>query len=164
MTKTKINAVLLLSILLSATACSLENPTTPKAEASSPTVDNALPSMVGYKNANCGCCQDWVDYVEKSGYAVETIELEDVDPIKTSHGLTDPALKSCHTAIIDGYVIEGHVPVSDIERLLAERPDITGLTAPGMPAMSPGMGSETPENYDVLAFDETGRSSVFSSY
>ena len=120
--------------------------------------------MTVYKSPTCSCCKDWVTYIEKSGYTVTTVEHENIDSIKTEHGLTDPSLKSCHTAIIDGYVIEGHVPVTDIERLLSERPDVVGLTAPGMPMMSPGMGSEIPKDYDVLAFDENGRSEVFSSY
>lgn len=102
--------------------------------------------------------------MENAGFAVTAIDHDNVDPIKAENGLTNPALKSCHTALIEGYVIEGHVPVSDIQRLLAERPDVTGLTAPGMPMMSPGMGSETPKDYDVLAFDSDGRAHVYSSY
>lgn len=129
---------------------------------SSTSVDS--PTMVVYKSPTCGCCQAWVDYVENAGFSVSAINHDDVDTIKTKHGLTNPSLKSCHTAIVEGYVIEGHVPVSDIERLLAERPDIVGLTAPGMPMMSPGMGSEIPKDYDVLAFDEQGNSQIFSSY
>ncbi len=87
-----------------------------------------------------------------------------MDSIKSKHGLHNNSLKSCHTAIIDNYVIEGHVPVDDIKRLLADRPDIVGLTAPGMPMMSPGMNSLIPEGYDVLAFDKNNDTSVFSSY
>jgi hypothetical protein len=120
--------------------------------------------MVVYKSSTCGCCEQWVHYVEKAGFSVRAIDHENVDAIKAVHGLTNPALKSCHTAIVDGYVIEGHVPASDIERLLAERPDVVGLSAPGMPMMSPGMGSETPKDYDVLAFDKQGRSRVYASY
>ena len=120
--------------------------------------------MVVYKSPSCGCCQEWIHYVERAGFAVHAIDHDDVDAKKAEHGLTDPALKSCHTAIIDGYVIEGHVPVSDIERLLAERPEAVGLTAPGVPMMSPGMGSEIPKNYDVMLFDKQGKSSLFSSY
>ena len=71
---------------------------------------------------------------------------------------------SCHTAIVDGYVVEGHVPAADIFRLLNEKPDIVGITAPGMPALSPGMGSEIPKDYDVLSFDEQGNVKVFSRY
>lgn len=120
--------------------------------------------MVVYKSPTCGCCQAWVSYIENAGFAVTTIDTNDVDAIKTEHGLTDPSLKSCHTAVVNGYVIEGHVPVSDIERLLAERPAIAGLTAPGMPMMSPGMASETPKDYDVLAFEKSGHARIYSSY
>lgn len=145
----------LLVLSLSVLACSS------KSESTSAT---ALPEMTVYKSPSCGCCQDWVTYIEKAGYSVNAINHDDVDSVKAQHGLIDPSLKSCHTAIIDGYVIEGHVPVTDIERLLAERPDVIGLTAPGMPMMSPGMGSEIPKDYDVLAFDKEGRSHVYSSY
>lgn len=124
----------------------------------------SLPDMVVYKSPTCGCCQSWVDYIEESGISVSTIDSDNVDEFKTRHGLTDSELKSCHTAIIDGYVIEGHVPVDDIKRLLSERPDVLGLTAPGMPVKSPGMGSKIPEGYDVLAFDKNNDTSVYSSY
>lgn len=95
---------------------------------------------------------------------VHAHDHDNLDEVKTTLGMTNPELKSCHTAVIDDYIIEGHVPLADIDRLLAERPDIAGLTAPGMPVMSPGMGSEIPKDYDVLAFDKEGNSYVFSSY
>ena len=151
--------VLLLS--LAVMACS---PDTQSPLATSSSTDAAMPEMTVYKSENCGCCKEWVAYVEKAGYSVNAIDHNDVDAIKAKHGLTNPSLKSCHTAIIDGYVIEGHVPVTDIKRLLSERPDVVGITAPGMPMMSPGMGSETPKDYDVLAFDKNGESRVYSSY
>ncbi|ASJ73804.1 DUF411 domain-containing protein [Granulosicoccus antarcticus] len=122
------------------------------------------PDVVVYKNASCSCCKDWVTYLEDEGFQVEAINHENLDQIKAQNGLHAPGLKSCHTALIDGYVVEGHVPVSDIERLLAERPDIVGLTAPGMPMRSPGMGSLIPDDYDVLAFRKDGSSRIFSSY
>ncbi|MFK7995387.1 MAG: DUF411 domain-containing protein [Granulosicoccus sp.] len=124
----------------------------------------AMPHMVVHKTPTCGCCKEWITYIEKAGFSVSAIDHDNVDQIKAENGLTNPALKSCHTAIVDGYVIEGHVPVSDIQRLLAERPDVVGLTAPGMPMMSPGMGSEVPMDYDVLAFDKQGQAYVYSSY
>ena len=80
-------------------------------------------------------------------------------------GLPDPNLGSCHTGIIDGYLVEGHVPANDIKRLLRERPDnVKGLTAPGMPMMSPGMASRDPKDYDVLSFTESGGTAIYSSY
>ena len=120
--------------------------------------------MTVYKSPTCGCCTAWVDYMREDGHAIKTVETDAVDAIKAEHGLHAPELKSCHTAIVGGYVIEGHVPAADVRRLLAEKPDIVGLTAPGMPMMSPGMGSLTPKDYDVLAFDESGRTRVWSSY
>lgn len=117
-----------------------------------------------YKTPTCGCCSGWVDYLRDSGFDVTTHDLKDLTQIKHQHGLTDRRLMSCHTAIVDGYVVEGHVPVNDIRRLLEERPDIVGITAPGMPQMSPGMRSLVPKDYDVLSFDRQGRVHVFSRY
>ncbi len=117
-----------------------------------------------YKSPTCGCCQGWVDYLETQGFEVTSHDVDDVDSIKAQHGLTDPRLKSCHTAIVDGYVVEGHVPANDIWRLLSERPDVVGITAPGMPQMSPGMFSIEPQGYDVLSFDAQGSTRVYSRY
>ena len=120
--------------------------------------------MTVYKSPTCGCCKEWSTYMGEEGFAVRNAETENVDAVKAEHGLTDASLKSCHTAIIGGYVIEGHVPAADVKRLLAERPAIVGLSAPGMPMMSPGMASREPKDYDVIAFDETGNTRVWSSY
>lgn len=155
-----IGSVFLLS--LSVIACSQDSESA--APSSSLVSTTELPLMTVYKSPTCGCCEDWVKYIEKAGFSVKAIDHDNVDAVKAEHGLTDPSLKSCHTAIVDGYVIEGHVPLTDIERLLRERPDVVGLTAPGMPMMSPGMGSELPKDYDVLVFDKDGRSQVYSSY
>ena len=122
------------------------------------------PTVEVWKTPTCGCCQGWVAYLEEEGFEVVAHDVEDVDPVRERLGLTDPRLKSCHTATVDGYVIEGHVPVSDIDRLLAERPDLVGISAPGMPMMSPGMGSREPKDYDVIGFDEAGETVVFSSH
>lgn len=122
------------------------------------------PLITVYKSASCGCCKKWVSYLEDEGFSVKSINHDDVDMIKAENGLTDPSLKSCHTALVDGYVIEGHVPANDIERLLSERPIVVGLAAPGMPMMSPGMNSLIPQGYDVLSFSENGAATVFSSY
>ena len=126
--------------------------------------DDKKPVITVYKSATCGCCKKWVSYLEHEGFNVNAINHDNVDAIKTENGLSDPSLKSCHTALVDGYVIEGHVPVSDIERLLAERPKAVGLTAPGMPMMSPGMNSLKPKDYNVLLFQKNGNSRVYSSY
>ncbi len=103
--------------------------------------------------------------MEENGYTVESEPVDNLADIKQEHHIP-PQLHSCHTAIVDGYIIEGHVPVEDIERLLAERPDITGLAVPGMPVGSPGMEVEgAPEQpYDVIAFGEGGQTEVFASH
>jgi len=117
-----------------------------------------------YKTPNCGCCKGWIDYLKTNGFSVETHNLGNLDGIKAQHGLTEPSLMSCHTAIVDGYVIEGHVPAADIWRLLDERPEVVGITAPGMPQMAPGMYGAEPDGYDVLSFDADGRTTLFSRY
>jgi hypothetical protein len=117
-----------------------------------------------YKSPTCGCCTGWVKYLEKNGFKVKAYNTDQLNDIKAKLGLTDGRLMSCHTAVIDGYVVEGHVPAEDIKRLLSERPEIAGITAPGMPQLSPGMHSETPKGYDVLSFDNDGNIEVYSSY
>jgi len=121
--------------------------------------------VVMYKPVSCDCCSGWADHLRAEGFHVVTKKLEDMGAVKAKYGVTDK-LASCHTAIVDGYVIEGHVPAADVERLLKERPDIVGLTAPGMPMQSPGMqaAGKAPKGYDVLAFDKDGKSKVFTHY
>jgi hypothetical protein len=120
--------------------------------------------MTLYKSPYCGCCKAWAKHVEKAGFDIEVIEQADNNKQREAYGVT-PELASCHTAIIGGYVIEGHVPVADIQRLLKEKPAITGLAVPGMPASSPGM--DVPNNtdpYQVIAFSKDGKKSVYSEY
>ena len=117
-----------------------------------------------YKSPTCGCCEGWVTYLRDNGYTVKTNDMVSMGEIKNRLGLTDKRLHSCHTAVVEGYIVEGHVPVGDIQRLLEERPEIKGITAPGMPQMSPGMASIEPKGYDVYSFDENGKIEVFSSY
>jgi len=121
--------------------------------------------VVMYKSPKCDCCTDWANHLRQAGFTVVEHQRDDMDIIKAKHGVT-PKLASCHTAIVDGYVIEGHVPATDVSRLLKERPDVIGLTAPGMPMKSPGMQKPhlIPKNYDVLAFGKDGKSSLFHSY
>ena len=125
---------------------------------------SAEPTITVWKSASCGCCQRWVDYLQDDGFEVTAHNVDDVVSIKRKLGMTDPALYSCHTAKVGGYLIEGHVPASDIRRLLDDRPTLVGLTAPGMPQMSPGMLSIEPKGYDVLQFNAKLETSVFSSY
>jgi len=125
---------------------------------------SAEPTITVWKSASCGCCQRWVDYLQDDGFEVIAHNVDDVVSIKQKLGITNPALYSCHTAKVGGYIIEGHVPASDIRRLLDERPKLMGLAAPGMPQMSPGMLSIEPKGYDVLQFSRKQETSVFSSY
>jgi hypothetical protein len=116
-----------------------------------------------YKTPWCGCCTAWVDHMQGAGFAVRVTEMEDLEPFKARHGVTAD-LASCHTALIGGYVIEGHVPAADVARLLKERPEATGLAVPGMPVGSPGMeinGEADP--YEVVLFGPVTRE-TFARY
>lgn len=124
----------------------------------------AGPAITVYKSPTCGCCRDWVKHLEKNGFTVTVHDVDDVDPFKRKAGIT-PTLSSCHTAFIDSYAVEGHVPAADIRRLLAERPAARGLTVPGMPLGSPGMEVEgRQDHYQVLLFRDNGETRVFSEY
>jgi hypothetical protein len=116
-----------------------------------------------YKSPTCGCCEVWAASMRANGFHVVTRNVADVVPVKEANGVP-PELASCHTATVGGYVIEGHVPATDIKRLLAERPKIRGLSAPGMPAGSPGMEGPTKEHYDVLTFENNGRTTVYARH
>lgn len=115
----------------------------------------------------CGCCIAWTKHLEENGYTaeIENLPMADLWQRKLEAGLTD-GLTSCHTGMIEGYVIEGHVPAREIDRLLAERPDALGLTVPNMPYGSPGMGEPGPDAdpYDVLLVKRDGTTEVFASY
>lgn len=122
--------------------------------------------MTMYKSPGCACCSSWADTLKTAGFTVVEKKVEDMDVIKGQYGVSDK-LSSCHTAIVDGYIIEGHVPAADVQRLLKEKPEgVLGLTAPGMPQQSPGMQPDMlePKNYDVLAFDKDGNTTVFRHY
>lgn len=103
--------------------------------------------------------------MEENDYTVQVEEFTNLAPIKEQYQIP-PALQSCHTAIVDGYIVEGHVPATEVARLLAERPDIAGLAVPGMPIGSPGMevAGAAAQPYDVLAFDKSGNVEIFASY
>lgn len=123
--------------------------------------EGAPTEVMVYKSPTCGCCKEWVKHLEANGFAVRTEDVRDVTPYKVAHGVR-PALASCHTALVDGYVIEGHVPAADLKRLLKERPAVKGLAVPGMPVGSPGMEGPYKEPYRVLTFDEGGRTTVYA--
>lgn len=116
------------------------------------------------KDPTCGCCEKWLAHLSEGGFTV-TVTKAPVNPLKVRLGVPRE-LASCHTAQVGGYVIEGHVPAGAIRRLLAERPEGTGLAVPGMPAGSPGMEVEgmDPDNYDVVLFGPDRRRTVFARY
>ncbi len=123
----------------------------------------APPTIMVYKSESCGCCKKWVEHLRTSGFPVTTHDVTGLDSIKTELGVPG-ALHSCHTALVSGYVIEGHVPAADINRLLREKPKIAGLAVPGMPAGSPGMEGGHKDAYEVMAFDASGTAKVFARH
>lgn len=163
----KVFSALLLAFLV--TACGDDGPPEPQATEAAPAAAEATKTastdkvLEVYKSPTCGCCGAWVDHMKDNGYQVVVHEQQNLQSIKEKAGIF-PGQGSCHTAFIDGYAIEGHVPAADVDRLLAERPDARGLTVPGMPVGSPGMEmGDRVDAYDVLLFDESG-TAVFSHY
>ena len=120
--------------------------------------------VVMYKDPDCGCCGKWAEHMRSAGFAVKEVASPRMDLVKQEAGVPE-ALGSCHTAKVGGYVVEGHVPAADVRRMLAEKPAIRGLSAPGMPLGSPGMEGPYPaERYAVVSFDAQGLSAVFSKH
>ena len=129
----------------------------------SPAVADEPTQITVYKSPKCGCCGKWMTHLEENGFSVVAHDVDDMTPVKAENGVPQH-LSSCHTARVEGYVVEGHVPASDITRLLEQQPRIVGLSVPGMPIGSPGMEGPNPEPYRVLSFDAQGRFAVFSSH
>jgi len=118
---------------------------------------------VAYKAPGCGCCELWADHMREAGFDIRMIEDQDLAIRKIRHGVTSD-LASCHTALIDGYVVEGHVPADIVRELLAERPEgVTGIAVPGMPVGTPGMPGLKAGPVDVLAFGN-GRPKVYATF
>ena len=115
----------------------------------------AWPSVVVHKDPNCGCCSGWVAHLELNGFRMQVLETQELNRVKTRLGVPFD-LAGCHTAEVEGYVIEGHVPAEALKRFLTERPKATGLSVPGMPNGSPGMTGEY-EEYDVMLFGPNER-------
>ena len=116
------------------------------------------------KSPYCGCCAQWVEYLRVNGFTVRVTDVEDVTPVARQHGVPNQ-LRSCHTATVEGYALEGHVPVEDIRRLLAERPQAAGLAVPGMPIGSPGMEQgDRRQPYATVLFHRDGRQQVFARH
>ncbi|HED18684.1 MAG TPA: DUF411 domain-containing protein [Gammaproteobacteria bacterium] len=135
----------------------------PQAAFSGSGKQTALKSITVYKSPTCGCCSKWVRHLQDNGFEVDAINRNDMNRVKLQAGVPRQ-LASCHTALIGGYVIEGHVPAADIKHLLKERPAVAGLTVSGMPMGTPGMEGPRQDRYNVLAFDKAGNSTVFSRY
>ena len=122
------------------------------------------PIMV-HKDASCGCCEHWVTHLRANGFQPTVRDEKSMETVKQTLGVP-AALQSCHTAVVGGYLVEGHVPAADIRRMLATRPKIVGLAVPGMVTGSPGMEmpGRAAEKYDVLAFDAAGKTRVFAKH
>lgn len=119
--------------------------------------------LTAYKTPWCGCCGGWIAHMQQAGWTVEVVELEDLAPLRRRHGVPDTAA-SCHTAVVGSYAIEGHVPSSDIDRLLRERPVARALSAPGMPAGSPGMEAAGREPYTTVLVLHGGSTRPFGRH
>jgi len=115
----------------------------------------AATAVTVYKSPTCGCCEKYVDYLRENGFEVKTVDEQDMSAIKKRYGMDHIA--SCHTALVGGYVVEGHVPVAAIRKLLKEKPDLIGISAPGMPMNSPGMGEMKQGTLTIYAVPRNGR-------
>lgn len=120
--------------------------------------------MTVYRSPSCGCCGKWLDHVRQQGFQVTDVLSEDMNAVKKRLGV--PAnLASCHTAVVGGYVVEGHVPAGDIKKLLTEKPPLAGIAAPGMPQGSPGMEMGGRQDaFAVKSFDKDGKTATFNEY
>jgi hypothetical protein len=123
-----------------------------------------LPQVEVFKSPSCGCCGAWVDHLKATGFPVKVNDVTDTTAARKRYGMPD-WFGSCHTAIVDGYVVEGHVPAAEIRRLLALKPAAVGIAVPGMPPGSPGMEvGDRKDPYDVFLIDRRGRETVFAAY
>ncbi len=146
-------------VLVMTAACLSASPSAQTKPAAGPTVSV-------YKTPTCGCCSKWVDHMKKAGFQVSVTDMpqQSLDNVKAKHKVP-AAVHSCHTAVVEGYVVEGHVPPTEVKRLLKEKQKVTGIAVPGMPIGSPGMESPgmTAHPYDVLSFDAQGKTKVFAT-
>jgi hypothetical protein len=123
----------------------------------------AAPKVNVFKTRTCGCCAKWVEHLKANGFDVNVQEVASTVEYRKKYGVPDK-LQSCHTAMVAGYAIEGHVPAADIHRLLKAGPKATGLAVPGMPAGSPGMEGPRSDAYSVILFDADGKGTVYQKY
>jgi hypothetical protein len=124
--------------------------------------DVVAADVVVYKSPTCGCCNAWVDHLKESGFTVETRDQQKMNEVKNELGVPRN-LRSCHTAQVGGYLVEGHVPADLITKMLQDKPEIAGLSVPGMPMGSPGMEGHRSDPYDILAFKKGGQVQIFDS-
>jgi hypothetical protein len=123
-----------------------------------------LPEVIVYKDPQCGCCSNWVTHMRDNRFAVTAVDVDNIASYKQKYGVPSH-LSSCHTAVSSGYFIEGHVPAADVIKLLADRPDILGLSVPGMPVGAPGMEmGNRMDNYEVVAVRKDGSVYTYSTY
>jgi hypothetical protein len=140
------------------------NGSEPEAVLAAAGADQTLPTLVVYKTSTCGCCTGWVDHMRAAGFTVDARDVPtnaDLMRVKVDAGVPG-AMATCHTALIDGYVVEGHVPADQVKRLLADRPAVAGIAVPGMPVGSPGMEGPGAQPYRVYSWDRQGGSAVFA--
>jgi hypothetical protein len=117
-----------------------------------------------YRSPSCSCCGKWSEHIQTNQFSIKTVITDDMQSIKAKYGIPDK-LASCHTALVNGYVIEGHVPANDIKKLLQLKPDVVGISAPRMPLGSPGMETEGQKQaYQVVTFDKQGKMTVFAEH
>ena len=124
---------------------------------------SAAPKLSVFKLAGCGCCELWSEHLRENGFEVSVSALPDLAPVRARYGVAKD-FGTCHTALVEGYVIEGHVPAADIQRLLRSKLKVAGLVVPGMPAGSPGMEGPQSDPYDVLTFDRSGATRIYARY
>ncbi|MGB3309915.1 MAG: DUF411 domain-containing protein [Nodosilinea sp.] len=138
--------------------------TAPSAVVAATSEQPSLPELTVYRSPTCRCCSHWVDHMKAAGFQVKDVVTEDMATLKAQHGVPEDAA-SCHTAIAAGYVIEGHVPAADVQRLLSEQPDVLGIAAPGMPMGSPGMEmGDRVDPYTVVSFTQSGETATFAEH
>lgn len=156
--------IVVLSLLVVLTACGANRVHQQAAQEQLPVLTKQHTITV-YKSPTCTCCADWIAHLKTHGFVVKVEDTVNISTIKEQYGVP-VALRSCHTGLVDGYAVEGHVPATDVQRLLIDRPNITGLAVGGMPIGSPGMetSGQTPQRFDVMTFAPSGTSTVFASY
>lgn len=150
--------LVLAALALAAPPVSAEEPAAASGASRTPAAEVTV-----YKTPTCGCCTKWARHLEAHGFRVQTQDVADLAAVKRRLGVPREA-EACHTAVVQGYVVEGHVPAEDVARLLDESPPVQGIAVPGMPKGSPGMESPHPEAYEVRVLDDTGLGGVFSRH